>query len=150
MDEIPDSEWVDLRRFDDKENKTTSDTPLLVNIKGCGYPPAIDCVAFTIKYDNISEAGETFPCHFSRANNWVVLEKYNFGDTLGNVLSSIGIPNGIFFVSLVVLLYWYCPYCQARCRRYEEQNDFDGVDKDHALDMEDDEDEPREYDGLTL
>ena len=26
------------------------DTPLLVNIKGCGYPPEVDCAAFAIKY----------------------------------------------------------------------------------------------------
>ena len=100
-----------------------TDTPLLVNIKGCGYPPEIDCRAFTTKYENLSEIGETFPCYYSKVNPWIVLESYNFGESVGNVVASIVIPNGIFLVSLVVLLYWYCPYCQARCRNYEEQTD---------------------------
>ena len=44
---------------------------------------------------------------------------------MGSVVASIAIPNGLFLVSLIVLLYWYCPYCQARCRKYEEQTDQD-------------------------
>ena len=42
--------WVDLTRFDDKEGKVTADTPLLVNIKGCGYAPDINCGSFANKY----------------------------------------------------------------------------------------------------
>ena len=42
------------------------DTPLLVNIKGCGYPPDTMCDLFAEKYQNHSRAGETFPCHYSR------------------------------------------------------------------------------------
>jgi len=26
-------------------------------------------------------------------------------------------------LSLVVLVYWYCPYCQAKCKKYEQQTD---------------------------
>ena len=44
------------------------------------------------------------------------------------MVASIAIPNGLFLISLIVLLYWYCPYCQARCRKYEEQNDQDEKD----------------------
>ena len=119
------SDFVELTRFDDWENDTKTDTPLLVNIKGCGYPPDIDCKAFVAKYENISEAGLTFPCYYSKANPWIVLETYNFSDNMASVVASIVIPNVIFVASLIVLLYWYCPYCQARCHKYEEQSDHD-------------------------
>lgn len=59
-------DWVDLERYDNNEQKTMVDTPLLVNIKGCGYPPEIDCAAFTTKYANLSENDSTFPCYYSK------------------------------------------------------------------------------------
>ncbi len=56
-------------------------------------------------------------------NPWIVLEKYSLHKNVFSVVASIAIPNAIFLISLIVLLYWYCPYCQARCRKYEEQTD---------------------------
>ena len=44
---------------------------------------------------------------------------------MGKIVGSIMIPNVIFAVSLLILLYWYCPYCQARCKKYEDQIDQD-------------------------
>jgi hypothetical protein len=121
VDDITD--WVDLTRYDQNEKKVMSDTPLLVNIKGCGYPPAINCRDFAAKYENKSESQETFPCYYSQVNPWIVLESYTFGESVGDVIASILIPNGIFMVCLVVLLYWYCPYCQAKVKKYEKHKD---------------------------
>lgn len=125
---IPDSEWVDLTRKDQLEGKVMSDTPLLVNIKGCGYPPEIHCPGFASLYEHLSKIQETFPCYYSKLNPWIVLERYDFSETMASIIASVLIPNGIFIISLVVLLYWYCPYCQARCRKYEEQMDHDEKD----------------------
>ena len=63
---------------------------------------------------NISDAGVTFPCYFSQLNPWMVMESYDYDETLNNVLASIAIPNGLFVAALALLLYWYCPYCRAR------------------------------------
>ena len=82
------------------------DTPLLINIKGCGYPPEVDCDAYAEKYHNHSMEGETFPCHYSRMNPWIVMSSYSREDNLTSVLWSILIPNGLFVLSLVVLVYW--------------------------------------------
>ena len=102
------------------------DTPLLINIKGCGYPPKIDCDVYAESYENITEAGTTFPCHYSRLNPWVVLssyDKYNIEQaivvilvsntreaTITAILCSILIPNILFIVSVAILVYWsvYC------------------------------------------
>ena len=33
---------------------TVKDTPLLINIKGCGYPPEVNCDTYAEKYNNHS------------------------------------------------------------------------------------------------
>ena len=86
------------------------------------------CTSIQTLLQNISDAGVTFPCYYSKLNPWIVLERYDFSETTANIVASVVIPNGIFIVSLIILLYWYCPYCQARCRKYEEQMDQDDRD----------------------
>ena len=117
------------------------------------------------------DRGETFPCHYSRLNPWMVIEKFqryesevvrpqifvkhtllwpqtffvmeiiskypshemailevfhpSRDDIMFSIVASIAVPNALFVVSLSILLYWYCPYCQAKCRKYEEQVDQD-------------------------
>ncbi|XP_040575162.1 protein tipE isoform X1 [Lepeophtheirus salmonis] len=121
------TDWVDLTRFDEKENSTVRDTPLLINIKGCGYPPTVNCQSFTEHYEQVMLNDDVFACYVSELNPWIVLEEYSFSETVGSVVASIVIPNGLFLISLIVLLYWYCPYCQARCHKYETQNDEDDI-----------------------
>ena len=46
--ELPEAAWAQLARTelggeDGQEETVTTDTPLLVNIKGCGYPPDTVC-----------------------------------------------------------------------------------------------------------
>ena len=53
------------------------DTPLLINIKGCGYPPNIVCDVYAETYNNYSIDEITFPCYYSQMNPWIVLSKYN-------------------------------------------------------------------------
>ena len=72
---IPDSEWVQLTRWDQLEEKVMHDTPLLVNIKGCGYPPDIACALFASNYETIAENQNTCPCFYSKLNPWIVLER---------------------------------------------------------------------------
>ena len=112
--------------------QTMFDTPLLVNIKGCGYPPEIACAKFASDYEGLWERNETFPCYYSRVNPWIVLIAYNPSEMIGSIIASVTIPNVIFVISLIVLLYWYCPYCQAKFHKYDEQIDQD-------LDAQDDE-----------
>ena len=44
-------------------------------------------------------------------------------ETLTSIAYAILVPNVMFVLSLVVLVYWYCPYCQAKCKKYEQQTD---------------------------
>ena len=110
--------------------QTRIDTPLLVNIKGCGYPPETSCPVFANRFNEIYKSGKTFPCHYSRENPWIVLQYYNYEESIFSIAASILIPNVIFVVSLLILLYWYCPYCQAKCKKYEDQ-----IDQEDAEDI---------------
>jgi len=145
VDEIEENEWAYLTRTEKKTDPDTGealadniveDTPLLINIKGCGYPPEVNCDAYAEKYHNHSLAEQTFPCHYSRMNPWVVLSFYSKEGNVSSVLCSILIPNGLFVLSVIVLVYWYCPYCQTRCRKYEHQQD----EKDITQEDSDEED----------
>ena len=71
------------------------------------------------------DRGETFPCHYSKLNPWMVIETFKRDDIMFSIVASIAVPNALFVVSLSILLYWYCPYCQAKCRKYQEQVDHD-------------------------
>ena len=59
------------------EEMVVYDTPLLINIKGCGYPPEVNCDEYAEFFSNQSDLGLTFPCHYSKMNPWVVLSAYN-------------------------------------------------------------------------
>ena len=37
-------------------------------------------------------------------------------------MSSIFIPNIIFVVSVAILVYWYCPYCESQYRNLNDQD----------------------------
>ena len=67
---------------------------------------------------------------YSKENPWIVLQNYDYKKTMGKIVGSIMIPNVIFAVSLLILLYWYCPYCQARCKRYEDQINQDDKEQE--------------------
>lgn len=105
------------------EERTVKDTPLLINIKGCGYPPEVNCDIYSERYQNFSLERLTFPCHYSVMNPWIVISDYDRAETLTSIAYAILVPNLMFVLSLVVLVYWYCPYCQAKCKKYEQQTD---------------------------
>ena len=63
IDTFSPSDWANLDRMEkeiimdtgeEKEN-FVDDTPLLINIKGCGYPPNIICDDYAQSYQNFSE-----------------------------------------------------------------------------------------------
>ena len=154
--------WADdLKKSTFFHFQMMNDTPLLVNIKGCGYPPDIACPRFASRYNDtwykqevsgwltfflkkvtfhflkyfilrceLISLLQTFPCYYSKVNPWIVLETYEPSEMIGSIIASVTVPNFIFLISLIVLLYWYCPYCQARCHKYDEQIDQEEKDED--------------------
>ena len=52
--------------------------------------------------------------------------RYSYDETLYAVVTSITIPNGLFIISFIILLYWHSPYCK---RKKLEQANKKKVDK---------------------
>ncbi|KAF6211598.1 hypothetical protein GE061_012111 [Apolygus lucorum] len=94
------------------ENDTVDDgaeAVLLVNIKGCGYPPDVLCSNFTKHY---GEPGSEFPCYYSRQNRTVVMRHYDRDRQVEVIINYFAIPFVITVVTSVVLCVMHCD-----CRR---------------------------------
>ena len=62
---------------------------LLVNVKGCGYPPSVNCTTW------ISQFGleqSTFPCYYARTNQSVAITHLDTRTDLRDLLLSTCIP----------------------------------------------------------
>lgn len=86
--------------FDGSALNGSDEAVLLVNIKGCGYPPDVNCGQFTATY---GIEGAEFPCHYSRENRTVVMTHYDRDDQVKIIINFFAVPFIITVVSSVVL-----------------------------------------------
>ncbi|CAK9830742.1 Protein tipE [Anthophora retusa] len=82
---------------------------LLVNIKGCGYPPIVDCENFTRE---LGYAGAKFPCHYSRVNGSIVMANYNREAQVTTIIHFFAAP---FVVTLATSVALCVMHCDCRC-----------------------------------
>ncbi|KAG7172263.1 tipE-like, partial [Homarus americanus] len=80
------------------------DAKLYPNIKGCGYPPSINCTLFNKNY---STPGRTFPCYYSKEQPLLVLTGVDIEGIKKDLIYAIIIPWGCFLVSVLYLLLTY-------------------------------------------
>ena len=95
---------------------------LFVNVKGCGYPPSVNCSAW------ISQFGfpqSTFPCYYSRTNKSVTITHLDTKQDLRNLLLSTFIPLLACLVSGVALCIMHTK-CINICRGPALYNVVDG------------------------
>lgn len=84
---------------------------LYVNIKGCGYPPTVNCENFTLSYGYV---GARYPCFWSRADTTVVVPTWSRGEQVATVTRTLAIPlflSGCAGIGLCAL------HCECRPRR---------------------------------
>lgn len=81
---------------------------LLVNIKGCGYPPAVACSNFTRSY---GVPGATFPCHYSRQNHTLAVVGYDKRQQYADIVHYFAVPFTVCVVTSIVLCVMHCD-CQ--------------------------------------
>lgn len=82
---------------------------LLVNIKGCGYPPDVLCNNFTSQY---GVEGTEFPCFHSRENKTVVLTHYNRDEQVTIIIHYFAVP---FVITLATSAALCVMHCDCRC-----------------------------------
>ncbi|XP_043279395.1 protein tipE isoform X1 [Venturia canescens] len=82
---------------------------LMVNIKGCGYPPVVDCENFTRE---LGYEGAKFPCHYSRVNGSIVMANYNREAQVETIMHFLAAP---FVVTLATGVALCVMHCDCRC-----------------------------------
>lgn len=126
-------EYVESSTENDPPPSTKSkhhEAVLLVNIKGCGYPPHVRCSNFTAKYGVL---GASFPCYFSRQNKTVTMNRYDRSEQVRTIVNYFIVPFVICIVSSVTLCVMHCDCRNAtkgveKQQSTEEPNRFVGID----------------------
>lgn len=95
----------DVVDTDQSDASTHHEAVLLVNIKGCGYPPNVRCSNFTAKYGVL---GASFPCYYSRQNKTVAMNRYDRTEQVRTIVNFCLIPFAICIVSSVTLCVMHC------------------------------------------
>ena len=85
-------------------NSTSIKGKLYPNVKGCGYPPKIDCSVFA---QNFGDAGRTFNCFFSQKEPDLVITELDHEEVHTVLLYPIAVPLPIFFISIFYLVFAY-------------------------------------------
>ncbi|XP_042855400.1 protein tipE-like, partial [Penaeus japonicus] len=95
--------FTDVDRLDDIK-WDLEDARLFPNVKGCGYPPSVNCTIFNMSY---STPGRTYPCYYSKEQPTTVLTSLDIEGITTDLIYAIVIPWGAFLVSILYLLITY-------------------------------------------
>ncbi|XP_015044102.1 protein tipE [Drosophila pseudoobscura] len=113
---------------------------LFPNVKGCGYPPMLNCTIWLRRYTKI---GMKFPCYYSRVDPSLVISDLDYWQNTLNLVYSMAIPIPSFIISVIYLTYAYF-------KIYNEDEETAPLDK-NAEDMDiDDIDAVDDSDGAVL
>ncbi|XP_037078753.1 protein tipE-like isoform X1 [Pollicipes pollicipes] len=77
---------------------------LYPNVKGCGYPPSLNCTAFAQTYRVVNT---TFPCYYSRVDATLVITTLDPDEIEANLAISIVVPLVCFAGSIAFLVHAY-------------------------------------------
>lgn len=76
----------------------------LPNVKGCGYPPYLNCTIFHKKYAIV---GKQYPCFYSRVEPALAIEQLDMWKVYMNLVLATAIPIPSFIVSVIYLTLAY-------------------------------------------
>ncbi|EAT46736.1 AAEL002127-PA [Aedes aegypti] len=77
---------------------------LFPNVKGCGYPPILNCTIWTKKYWKI---GTNFTCFYSRVDPGLVISDLDMWQNTLNLVYAMAIPIPSFIISVIYLAFAY-------------------------------------------
>lgn len=108
------SEWFTMAR-------------LFPNVKGCGYPPYLNCTIWTKKYKQV---GTNFSCYYSKVDPGLVISDLDLWQNTLNLVYAMAIPIPSFIISVIYLTFAYF-------KIYNEDEEQAPLDK-NAEEMADD------------
>ncbi|KAL7033862.1 hypothetical protein ACKWTF_007751 [Chironomus riparius] len=97
--------YEELANYTIDIEKSTIESVLQVNIKGCGYPPSVRCKNFT---DTFGYEGAIYPCFYSRKNKTVVMTSYNRDSQVNTIIHFFIVPFIITIISSVGICIIHC------------------------------------------
>lgn len=111
---------------------------LFPNVKGCGYPPSLNCTIWVKKY---VEIGTNFSCFYSRIDPGLVISDLDMHQNSLNLIYAMAIPIPSFIVSVIYLTFAYFKIYNEDeesaplDKNAEEIADEDGVAENGAVDV---------------
>ena len=97
-----------------KDNCEVCEAKLLVNIKGCGYPPDVNCTNFKNTY---AKPGMYFVGHYSNEDPTLVLAKYDVNEIYDELWLLVGGSFGLMFLGGMIIAILHLPY-RTICKRW--------------------------------
>lgn len=77
---------------------------LFPNVKGCGYPPILNCTIFFSKYKDV---GSNYSCYYSRVDPGLVITDLDMWQNTLNLVYAMAIPIPSFIISVIYLTIAY-------------------------------------------
>lgn len=77
---------------------------LFPNVKGCGYPPMLNCTIWTKKY---VKEGSNFSCYYSKVDPGLVISDLDMWQNTLNLVYAMAIPIPSFIISVIYLTFAY-------------------------------------------
>ncbi|XP_033328562.1 protein tipE isoform X1 [Megalopta genalis] len=77
---------------------------LFPNVKGCGYPPMLNCSIFYRQYSII---GQNFSCYYSKVDPGIVISDLDMWQVYMNLVYAMAIPIPSFIISVIYLTIAY-------------------------------------------
>lgn len=100
---------------------------LYPNVKGCGYPPMLNCSKFLSMY---REIGTNFSCYYSKEDPGLVISNLDMWQVYMNLVYAMAIPIPSFILSVIYLTYAYF-------KIYNDDEETEPLEKNaEAMDME--------------
>lgn len=100
---------------------------LFPNVKGCGYPPILNCSIFIKKYKDI---GTNFTCYYSKIDPGLVISDLDMWQVYMNLVYAMAIPIPSFIISVIYLTIAYF-------KIYNEDEDTELLEENaEAMDMD--------------
>ncbi|XP_076751121.1 protein tipE isoform X1 [Xylocopa sonorina] len=77
---------------------------LFPNVKGCGYPPKVNCSSFYMQYAVI---GQNFSCYYSKVDPGIVISNLDMWEVYMNLVYALAIPIPSFIISVIYIFIAY-------------------------------------------